>query len=364
MRKILRHSLSLVIIALGIGAAQAQTSSSLPDHRNGSPTDSRKPVTTEAEVERALHDFYDAVSRGDEATALRFIADDGFSYDASRGYSSGGEAKADIKTMLRFTKGKVSYDLSDLKAISVGPDTVMVNYRLLTKQIQDAREQSRLFGVTDLLVRRAGRWEILGEHHSLLPKPVEPLVPGLPAGWRRTPGGTADRYSISVDTTVRHGGKGSASIKFDCGNEQAWASLGQPIAADEYRAMRVRLSGWLKTSDVDGSGLWMRVDGDRRILGFDNMDNRAVRGTTDWTMYSVVLDVPENAKNIFFGILLVGKGQVWADDLSLEVVDQDVVTTNLDSPEDLGVDNPDVARRPKETNKRPVNLGFEEGVIR
>jgi hypothetical protein len=108
----------------------------------------------------------------------------------------------------------------------------------------------------------------------------------------------------------------------------------------------------------------MRVDGDRRILGFDNMDNRAVRGTTDWTMYSVVLDVPENAKNIFFGILLVGKGQVWADDLSLEVVDKNVVTTNLDSPEALGVDNPDVARRPKETNKRPVNLGFEEGVIR
>jgi hypothetical protein len=38
-------------------------------------------------------------------------------------------------------------------------------------------------------------------------------------------------------------------------------------------------------------------------LGFDNMSDHAVKGTTDWKMYSVVLDVPDDAKNIFLGAL-------------------------------------------------------------
>ena len=49
-------------------------------------------------------------------------------------------------------------------------------------------------------------------------------------------------------------------------------------------------------------------------------------GTTDWSRHAVVLDVPEAAVRLAFGALLHGTGQVWADDLTLEVVDPKEVT--------------------------------------
>jgi hypothetical protein len=139
--------------------------------------------------------------------------------------------------------------------------------------------------------------------------------------------------------------------------------LGQPIAADEYRGKRVRLSGWLKTVNAGEAALWMRIDGEQRRLGFDNMSDRAVSGTTDWKMYSVVLDVPNDAKNIFLGVLLIGKGQTWADDLTFEVVDRNIAVTNPGSAKETAADDPAYAKIPKATIKRPVNLGFEEGRV-
>jgi hypothetical protein len=41
----------------------------------------------------------------------------------------------------------------------------------------------------------------------------------------------------------------------------------------------------------------------------------------------VVLNVPEDAAMMLFGVLLVGTGQVWLDGCSLEIVDDDVPTT-------------------------------------
>ena len=57
-----------------------------------------------------------------------------------------------------------------------------------------------------------------------------------------------------------------------------------------------------------------------KILAFDNMQDRPIMGTSDWQQYEVVLDVSENGVQIAFGILLAGKGQVWLDEVQLELV--------------------------------------------
>lgn len=67
------------------------------------------------------------------------------------------------------------------------------------------------------------------------------------------------------------------------------------------------------------------------------------------------------AKNIFVGALLVGKGQMWADDLTLEVVDKSVSVTTSDAGQTPETDSS--AKIPKGTNKRPVNMSFEEGGV-
>jgi hypothetical protein len=78
-------------------------------------------------------------------------------------------------------------------------------------------------------------------------------------------------------------------------------------------------------------------------------------------MYSVILDVPSDARNISLGVLLVGKGQIWADDLTFEVVGRSIAVTNKVLAENI--DDPDRAKIPKATIKRPINLGFEEGKV-
>jgi hypothetical protein len=255
------------------------------------------------------------------------------------------------------------FDVEDLAVFQPDAGTAVTNYRLISRPA-DKNRATIIQDITDILVSRNGHWLIFAEHASDIPKPVEPVVPGLPSGWKRTPGGKADRYLIYVDSEVKHGGKASASIKFNCGdNQEPWASLGQSIAADEYSGKRVRLSGWLKTVNAGEASLWMRIDGERRMLGFDNMSDHAVKGTTEWKMYSVVLDVPNDAKNIFLGALLIGKGQTWADDLAFEVVGSNIAVTNTVSSKETEVDDPAYAKIPKATIKRPINLGFEEGAV-
>src|SRR5258708_14888404 len=49
------------------------------------------------------------------------------------------------------------------------------------------------------------------------------------------------------------------------------------------------------------------------------MGGRGPKGTTDWTRYTVELDLPAEATNINFGVLMPGKGAAWFDDLAIEL---------------------------------------------
>lgn len=149
-----------------------------------------------------------------------------------------------------------------------------------------------------------------------------------PKGWLHA-GSHPKDYEMSVDRSMVHGGKASASLKSIAPKTSGFGTLMQTFKADSFRGKRVRMSGYVRSKDVsDWAGLWMRVDGSKsEPLAFDNMQERAVKGTGDWQKYEIVLDVPDEAEQIAFGLLLTGKGQVWMDDLKFEVVGKDVPTT-------------------------------------
>jgi hypothetical protein len=73
----------------------------------------------------------------------------------------------------------------------------------------------------------------------------------------------------------------------------------------------MRFTAVVKSEDLsEWAGLWMRVDDKKgETLGFDNMERRAIKGSTDWQRHQVVLDVPEESASVNFGILLSGKGR-------------------------------------------------------
>ena len=124
-------------------------------------------------------------------------------------------------------------------------------------------------------------------------------------------------YILEIDTIVSQNGKNSASVEFKDGtpNFKAWAYDIPAI----YQGKKIKLTGYIKTENVsDGyAGLWMRID---PSVGFDNMNKRGVKGTSDWKKYEIELDLnPSKAKKIVVGGLLVGKGKIWIDNLQVTI---------------------------------------------
>lgn len=318
-----------------------------------------------AEIERIIRQMNDAFVGRDEANFNSVIADGGFLYD-EYGYISAADFKKEISGYFKSTTNpnkKLSYELNDLKVVSVAEDTAVANYEITQRVEENGKITVSRDRMTDVFTRRDNRWQIFAEHTSKLPKRIEPISAGMPIGWRITPEDSkAANYRLTVDRSTKHGGAASAFISGMCAdNKTDWASLAQSIQAGEFRGKRVRLTGWLKTERANKAGLWMRVDGNRRTLGFDNMDDRAVTGTSDWKQYSVVLDVPAEAVNLYFGTLVQGAGNVWADDFKLEVVGAETPATNRSSVEDAKRDNGREAK--PDANKKAVNLDFESGAV-
>jgi hypothetical protein len=52
---------------------------------------------------------------------------------------------------------------------------------------------------------------------------------------------------------------------------------------------------------------------------FDNMSDRPIQETA-WRFYEIVGDVAEDAEAIAFGVMLMGRGEVFVDSASLESV--------------------------------------------
>ena len=118
----------------------------------------------------------------------------------------------------------------------------------------------------------------------------------------------------------------------------------QSFRAERYIGKRVRLSGLVKSREVmNWTGLWVRVDKGKEILAFDNMQDRPIKGTTDWQRYDVVLDVPADSTGISFGILLDGTGKVWLSGTKFDVV---------------GADVPSAGAGDRKIPDSPVNLDF------
>ncbi len=169
---------------------------------------------------------------------------------------------------------------------------------------------------------------------------------GAPRGWLASGDNRGD-YETGVDRGTSYLGDVSGFVRGRPG-ARGFATLMQEIDAREYRGERLRMTAWVKAEDVeDWAGLWMRVDGsDGRLLGFDNMADRPIRGSHSWQRYQSVLDVTSDAVEIAFGLLLQGAGVVWIDAIRFDEVGDSVPTTGGTGPDPLPT--------------RPVNLDFED----
>jgi len=172
----------------------------------------------------------------------------------------------------------------------------------------------------------------------------------LPEGWflagTRPAEYDAGMESIQVSVSFAGGSAGDQSfgvqgalvLKSKEGiTTTGFGTLMRQLDSAPYLGKRVRFSASVKADGVKRhgndawAGLWMRIDEPGRVIVLDNMHDgghdRAIRGTKDWKRYSVVLDVPENASRVSFGILLAGAGAMWANDMKVEAVGPEVKVT-------------------------------------
>jgi hypothetical protein len=167
-----------------------------------------------------------------------------------------------------------------------------------------------------------------------------------PEGWFLA-GSDPQDYEVGVDRQEAHGGQASGFIRAITDTPKGFGTLMQIFRADTYRGKRLRMTGLVKAERIaDWAGLWMRVDGPGgTLLSFDNMQSRPIRGTSDWSLYQIVLDVPTTSLQIAFGVLLRGAGRAWVDDFAFEVVGADVPMTGAGASATLPAE--------------PRNLNFE-----
>ena len=156
-------------------------------------------------------------------------------------------------------------------------------------------------------------------------------------------------YKIGVDKSVYKTGNSSAFLESTDKKIDGFGTLMQTCLADEYLGKRIKMTAYVKSNAVsDWAGMWLRVDSKEqgKSLSFDNMQDRPIKGSKDWTLCEIILDVPQESATLNFGILLSGTGKVWLDKISFEVVDK------MEKESTGGGRN--------YVNKKPTNLDFKE----
>ncbi|MBW6483679.1 MAG: hypothetical protein K0B10_11545 [Vicingaceae bacterium] len=147
-------------------------------------------------------------------------------------------------------------------------------------------------------------------------------------------GSEPSSYEIGIVEDSQRNGKVAYLKSINPEIKNKFGTIMQSFSAEKYLDSKLKLTGYIKTKDVTGwAGMWMRVDGKKKhSLSFDNMGNRKIKKTTDWTKYEIILDVPKDSKSINYGVLLSNEGIVWIDDLTFEVVSKSLKSTGKTLP--------------------------------
>jgi len=138
-------------------------------------------------------------------------------------------------------------------------------------------------------------------------------------------------YEKGIDVVVFHNGKKSAYISSKVTNSKEFATISRMYHyINKVKGKRIQMSAYIKTLNVKKeAGLWMRINLDNNNFIVDNMSGRSASSTNNWKMYSIVLDVPNNAKSIRFGAIFEGSGKAWYDDFNFKIVGRDIDTTEI-----------------------------------
>jgi hypothetical protein len=134
----------------------------------------------------------------------------------------------------------------------------------------------------------------------------------LPDGWRWT-SMRADTANCKAFAGERPTLTSPRPVTLRCTSaEPGYVAARFNFPLDGLRGKTARLFAQVKVENVsDRARLWLRVDKPGQ-MGWrnDDMEDRPIKGTSDWVTVVVSVEVPEDASSIFGGIALEGSGTI------------------------------------------------------
>jgi len=140
--------LVVVLAALCLSVGQAQTPAA--------------PKGVEQQLIKMEHDWADAVVKRDMAVLERNLADDYLSID----FEGGLWTKASALAALKSGEDVVTSAIADDIKVRVYGNAAVVTSRWTVKEQLKGRDISGQYRVTDIFVKRAGRWGCVASHAS------------------------------------------------------------------------------------------------------------------------------------------------------------------------------------------------------
>lgn len=160
----------------------------------------------------------------------------------------------------------------------------------------------------------------------------------VPPGWFVPALPREAAYGAELRRADCHSGVGCAVVLVPSNAPRPFGYLMQSFNAALYRGVTVRLRAWLRLEPRPVNDLvtsWLRMEAspaeDRAQMRlsvdrpqhrsgfFDNMDERPVR-TNEWTRCEITGRIDDDARFIEIGVMSIGRGRAWVDDVSFEVL--------------------------------------------
>jgi len=147
----------------------------------------------------------------------------------------------------------------------------------------------------------------------------------LPLGWNNL--WNQKGYTIKYDSLIKTDGKYSVSLELTGEKtDQNFGCIMQMIPVS-FNGKQITLKAKMRLEGVDGgaAGMMLRIDSKSNTIQFDNMLQHNISGTIGWQEYQVTLPLDvKQAKFIYAGAILSGKGKLWVDDVQILIDSQNI----------------------------------------
>jgi RNA polymerase sigma factor (sigma-70 family) len=133
------------------------------------------------------------------------------------------------------------------------------------------------------------------------------------------------KYTQILDFTNLHEGNPTICISAATPASGEWCEWAvNDRHAERYAGKRLRITAWMMTEGATGpSGFTLRFQNNAGKDLVANPGKRPIRGTTEWTKYEQIIDVPPETFHIITGVRLGGSGKFWVDDIKVEYLERD-----------------------------------------